>query len=171
MIEARRRLLKAGLAGSLALACAGALRANPGYRAAAADTPLEVLDAGDREVLAAIVPAILAGTEGPRQVDAVVASVDRAVAGLPPHLQREVRQLFALLGFAPARRLLAGVRRPWREATAEEVADFLRQWRASRFALLQQAYLALHELVMASWYARPDAWPAVGYPGPPRLTA
>jgi hypothetical protein len=114
---------------------------------------------------------MLAGTGGPQQVGAVVASVDRALAGLPPHLQREVGQLFALLGFAPARWLLAGIRRPWREATVEEVAAFLERWRTSRFALQQQAYLALHDLVVASWYARPDAWPAIGYPGPPRLTA
>ena len=171
MIESRRRFLKAGVAGSLALAFAGALRADPGYRAAAADTPLEVLGAGDREVLAAIVPAMLAGTGGPQQVGAVVASVDRALAGLPPHLQREVGQLFALLGFAPARWLLAGIRRPWQEASVEEVAAFLERWRTSRFALQQQAYLALHDLVVASWYARPDAWPAIGYPGPPRLAA
>jgi hypothetical protein len=165
----RRRFLQAGVVGSIALALAGAARADGRYRPADAGAPPEVLDAGDREVLAAIVPAMLAGTGGATQVEAVVASVDRAVAGLPPHLQREVRQLFALLGLPPARWVLAGVRAPWPQASREDVAAFLQRWRTSRFALQQQAYLALHELIIASWYARPDAWPAIGYPGPPRL--
>lgn len=171
MKAARRRFLKVGLAGAALLAFAGAVRANAPYRAAVAGEPLAVLDAGDREVLAAIVPAMLAGTPGATEVGAVVASIDRAVAGLPPHLQAEVKQLFALLGFAPARRWLAGVRAPWREADVAEVAAFLESWRGSRMAIKQQAYHALHELTMASWYARPDAWPAIGYPGPPRLRA
>lgn len=169
MRASRRTFLKVGAAGAVVLAFAAAVKANPLYRSAAADEPLAVLDAGDREVLAAIVPAMLAGTAGADQVDAVVASVDRALAGLPPHLQSEVKQLFALLGFAPARWWLVGIRAPWREATTADVAAFLERWRRSRMALKQQAYHALHELVMASWYARPDAWTAIGYPGPPRL--
>jgi hypothetical protein len=167
----RREFLRVGAAGAIALAFAGAVKADVPYRPASGDSPLAVLDAGDREVLGAIVPAMLAGTGGPQQVDAVVASVDRALAGLPPHLQREVRQLFALLGLAPVRRFLCGVRAPWPQADVTEVAAFLERWRHSRFALQQQAYLALHELVLASWYARPDAWPAIGYGGPPRLGA
>jgi hypothetical protein len=167
----RREFLRVGIAGSIALACAGAVRASVPYRPASGDTPLVVLDAGDREVLAAVVPAMLAGTPGAQQVDAVVASVDRALAGLPPHLQREVRQLFALLGFAPVRRFMCGVRAPWPEARPEDVAAFLERWRHGRFALQQQGYQALHELVLASWYARPDAWPAIGYPGPPDIGA
>lgn len=169
MSATRREFLRAGLAGSLALAVVGVVKADVPYRPATGDTPLAVLDAGDREVLAAIVPAMLAGTQGTQQVDAVVASIDRALAGLPPHLQREVRQLFALLGLAPVRRFLCGVRDPWPRARQEEVAGFLQRWRTSRFALQQQAYQALHELVLASWYARPDAWPAIRYPGPPRI--
>jgi hypothetical protein len=35
--------------------------------------------------------------------------------------------------------------------------------------LLQQGYQALHDLVLAAWYARPDSWPAIGYPGPPEV--
>lgn len=171
MIPSRREFLKAGLAGSLALAFAGVVKAGTTYQPAGPDTPLGVLDAADRTVLAAIVPVMLAGTDGTVQVEVVVASVDRAIAGLPPHLQREVRQLFALLGFPPARWLLCGIRAPWPQATHEAVAAFLQSWRTSRFAMQQQAYLALHELIFASWYARPDAWPAIGYPGPPRLTA
>jgi hypothetical protein len=88
---------------------------------------------------------------------------------LPPHLQAEVKQLLALLASWPGRRLLAGVSAPWPQASSAEVAAFLERWRFSRWVLFQQAYHALHELVLAAWYARPDSWPAIGYPGPPAL--
>lgn len=39
----------------------------------------------------------------------VVAGVDRAISGLPPHARAETVELFALLALAPARRAFAGV--------------------------------------------------------------
>ena len=166
----RRRFLKFGVAGALLLAAAGAARTQPSYRAAGAGDTFQVLREADREVLAAIAPAILAGTPatGPN-LAAAIGSVDRAVAGLPPHLQEEVRQLLALLASWPGRRWVAGVGAPWREASVAEVSAFLERWRFSRWALLQQGYHALHDLVLAAWYARPDSWEAIGYPGPPEV--
>ena len=100
-------------------------------------------------MLAAITPAILAGTgaTGPAFA-AAIGSVDRAVAGLPPHLQDEVAQLLALLASWPGRRWVAGVGVPWRQASVAEVSAFLERWRFSRWALLQQGYHALHDLVL-----------------------
>jgi hypothetical protein len=172
-MPSRRQFLKYGVAGALALAAAGIARGQPAdraYRAASGDDPLTVLGGEDRTVLAAIAPALLAGVGGAlERVDAVVGSVDRAVAGLPPHLQREVLQLLGLLGSWAGRRWLAGVASPWPRASREDVAAFLERWRFSRWALLQQGYQALHDLVLAAWYARPDGWPAIGYPGPPEV--
>jgi hypothetical protein len=166
----RRQVIKFGVAGGLLLAAAGVARAQKGYRAATGADRLEVLTEGDGEVLAAVAPAILAGTGAAgASLAAIVGSIDRAVAGLPPHLQAEVKQLLALLASWPGRRLLAGVSAPWPEASPAAVAAFLERWRFSRLALFQQAYHALHELVLAAWYARPDSWPAIGYPGPPAL--
>jgi hypothetical protein len=166
----RRQFLKYGVAGALVLTAAGIARSQPAYRAASGEEPLTVLGAEDRAVLAAIAPAMLAGTGTvPERSDAVVGSVDRAVAGLPPHLQREVLQLLALLGSWPGRRWIASVASPWPEASREEVTAFLERWRFSRWALPQQGYQALHDLVLAAWYARPDSWPAIGYAGPPEV--
>jgi hypothetical protein len=169
-MPSRRRFLKFGVAGGLLLAAAGAVRAQPAYRPAGGSDTLQVLREADREVLAAITPAILAGTgaTGPGLV-AAIGSVDRAVAGLPPHLQEEVGQLLALLASWPGRRWVAGVGVPWRDASVPEVSAFLERWRFSRWALLQRGYHALHDLVFAAWYARPDSWPAIGYPGPPEV--
>lgn len=166
----RRTFLKFGASGALLLACAGLARGQTPCRAASGAEPLAVLTAEDRVVIAAIAPAILAGTGAANaSIDAIAGSVDRAVAGLPPHLQREVKQLFALLGSWPGRRGLAGIAVPWPDASTAEVGAFLERWRFSSWSLLQQGYHALHELVFAAYYARPDAWTAIGYPGPPRI--
>lgn len=169
-MTARRRFLKFGLAGTVLLAAAGAARAQRDYRPADGIAPLEALSEADREVLAAVTPAILAGTAATgASLAAAIGSVDRAVAGLPPHLQDEFRQLLALLASWPGRRWIAGVSAPWPAASRDEVAAFLERWRFSRWALPQQGYQALHDLVLAAWYARPDSWAAIGYPGPPAL--
>lgn len=166
---ARRQFLKFGVAGALVLAAAGSARGERRYVPASGAEPLAVLDADDRAVLAAIAPVMLDGTGAAANLDAIVGSIDRAVAGLAPHLQTEVKQLLALLASSPGRRWLAGVAPAWDKASRDEIAAFLERWRFSRWRLFQQAYHALHELVFAAWYARPDAWPAIGYPGPPEV--
>jgi hypothetical protein len=165
----RREFLRAGVLGGLLL---GAMRMLPAY-AAAASAPK--LAADQREVLTAIAPVLLAGAlpEGPGRAEAVAAVVDgveQAVAGLPPHLRAELDQLFMLLTFGPTRWLIAGVDAPWARATTAEIGAFLESWRTSWLVLLQSGYHALHELIMAAWYARPEAWPALHYPGPPALS-
>jgi hypothetical protein len=165
----RRQFLKVGASGAVVLAMARVGHAQalrPGDAG---------LDATAREVLAAVVPVLLDGAlpaeEAARtqSVNATIVRIDRSVAELPPHLQAEVGDLFALLGFAPSRWLIAGVRAPWREASPEDVAAFLQRWRQSGWTLLQQGYHALHELVLAAFYADPGSWPRIGYPGPPAL--
>ncbi len=172
----RRTFIVAGIAGGTALAAAHWLRgghdARPAPRATAS---LALLDGDAPAIVAAIVPVMLDGalpTDEPSRasaVDETVANVATAVAGLPPAAQRELAQLFALLGFAPSRVALAGLRSPWAMARPEEIAGFLESWRASNFTLLRSAYDALHQLVFAAWYGNPRSWPAIGYEGPPPL--
>lgn len=168
----RRQFLKVGLVGGATLAVVGTLywsRADR-HEAVAAFK----LDVTGREIVAAIAPAILAGAlpDGAGHaaaVERVVEGVERAIAGLSAAAQDEVRQLFALLAFAPTRVLLAGVIPAWREASVADVTAFLERWRFSRFDLLQSAYAALHDLVFGAWYGGDDAWEAIGYPGPPEV--
>jgi hypothetical protein len=159
--------LRAGAAGAVLLTL---LRRLP----ARADAAAGVLDSEQRQALLAIVPVMLAGAlpDGEARTRAmreVADGVEVAVAGLPLHLQEEVAQLFTLLTFAPTRCLVAGVWRPWPHAQPDDIVAFLQAWRTSWFSLLQSAYHALHELIMASWYARPESWTALGYSGPPEL--
>ena len=165
----RREFLKVGVAGSVLLACAGKLHAaSPAAGAKAGnDEEAVMLAAIANAVLVGMLPAdaaaranVLAETAG---------GVRHAVSGLSLQSQKEVAELFALLTLSPSRRLIAGVSSPWGEAAVEDVAAFLESWRRSRFALLQGAYAALHDLVLGAWYARPETWPAIGYPGTPEV--
>ena len=170
----RREFLKVGAGGALVLASARAVRAQatPERDRRAAE---QVLDAGAREVLAAVAPVLLAGalptqqSERSARIAATLAGVETAVASLPRHAQDDLRDLFALLGFAPTRWLLAGVGQAWRDAPPAAIAAFLQRWRTSTWTLKEQAYHALHALVFAAFYADPQSWAAIGYPGPPRL--
>jgi len=165
----RRAFLKFGVVGAMLLASAGAARSRIRDEPVSGQAVLTALREKDLVVLAAIAPVILMGTAGAERTDVVIGGVERALAGLPPHLQIEVQQLLTLLASWPGRRFVAGVRSPWRDASQAEIAAFLDRWRYSRWALPQQGYHALHELVLAAWYAHPDSWATIGYPGPPRL--
>ncbi|HEX8806019.1 MAG TPA: hypothetical protein VF741_03675 [Candidatus Aquilonibacter sp.] len=101
-------------------------------------------------------------------LDAAVRGIEVAIAGLPDAVQGEVQQLFGLLEFPLTRRIVAGVA-PWDRASESEVAAFLQRWRTSNALLLRSGYAALHQLVMAGWYGNDEAWPRIGYPGPPRI--
>jgi hypothetical protein len=169
----RRTLLKVGIAGGAALLLARWL-----YTATSVPTPPDsrftALDASAQSIVAAIVPVLLDGAL-PTGRDAaavradVVSGVDQAIAGLMPAVRKELDDLFSLLAFAPTRCLIAGLWSPWPEASPESVAAFLYAWRDSRFALLRSGYSALHQIVLGAWYGNPQAWPAIGYPGPPSL--
>jgi hypothetical protein len=169
----RRTLLKAGIAGGAALFLARWM-----YTQTSApllpDARFVVLDARAREIVTAIVPVLLEGALPASPMAAtvraeIVVNVDQAIAGLPPAARREIEQLFAMLAFAPSRSIVAGVWSSWPEASPASIAAFLVRWRDSRFALLRSAYGALHQLIVAAWYGSPNAWPAIGYPGPPSL--
>jgi len=168
----RRQFLKVGIASGAVLAGAGWLYLR---RGAAPARGLQWLDERGRAIVAALAPVVLEGAL-PEPPDAraqalreVVAAFDRAVAGLSPAVQEEIRQLFALLGIAAGRFIVAGVRSSWNEATPEEVAAFLRRWQSSRFGLLRAGYQALTQLLAAAWYGNAASWERIGYPGPPAL--
>ncbi|WP_300335869.1 hypothetical protein [Accumulibacter sp.] len=164
MTPGRRQFIRTGLAGGVLLSLAGWLNAAGARR----------LSEAEREMLGAVVGAMLAGvlpSQGPERLRLVALTVDgvaTAVSGLSVATQIELGELFGLLVIAPARLVLAGVGKPWREASVDEVGEFLQAWRSSRLKLLQTAYGALHDLSFGAWYGRPDSWQAIAYPGPPR---
>jgi len=165
---ARRRFIQAGTAGVALLALVALVdrpRAQPAPK-------LGHLNARGVELLQALVPVVLAGAlpAAPERAAAVAETIeafDRALSGLEPEIQGEISQMFSLLLFAPTRIAIAGVGRSWREASAEDIAEFLRDWRDSRSELKRSGYRALTQLIQAAWYGSTRSWAAIGYPGPP----
>jgi hypothetical protein len=157
----RREFLKTGLVGAALL------------NVAACSRPAE--NGGRAMVLSAVIPVMLEGAlpadgEARHQLLAqTLAGVDRAIAGLSLATQKEIGELFDLLAFPPTRMLVAGIWSPWPQATPEAIGNFLENWRHSRFDLLKSGYAALHDLIFGAWYASPDTWAAIGYPGPPKV--
>ena len=170
----RRTFLKAGVASVCVLILTRTLDRDVfAQDDKAGSLDLKKLANKDAECIAALVPVILKGAlpDDPvaRQVaiNEVVEAFDRTVAGLSPAIQNEVEQLLSLLTFTVTRRLVAGVSKPWSEASEGDVANFIQGWRQSRFPVLQQGYQALARLMIACWYGNPLSWGRIGYSGPP----
>ena len=130
-------------------------------------------DAAD--IVRALAPALLDGAlpddggERDAAVARTVAAVGAAIEGLPPATREELATLFALLASMPVRIFVAGMGGAWRDATVAEANGFLVRLQKSRWSVKRSAYDALHQLTFAAWYADPQTWPAIGYPGPPAL--
>jgi hypothetical protein len=174
----RRTLIKTGLFGGIGL---GLIRTINGPFFSSEIAPkdsaysYQFLTNDDRVIVAAIIPVMLkdalskSKSDQQKEILAISRSLDRAVLTLPVLIQGEVKELFSLLSFSPTRRLLAGVWNSWSTAKEQEIHDFLMGWKRSSLELLQTAYQALHELIVASWYSNPVSWSRIGYPGPPRI--
>lgn len=162
----RRTWLGLGLGAATMLAAAGG-----GLRllSPASAGPLSGADrAVMRSVGAAILQGSLPSAPAAREValDAWLERIDAVVGALPSHAQRELGQLLALLASVPGRRWLAGLDEDWATASTEQVQLALQSLRVSPWALRQQAYLGLHDLVGAAYFSSPATWALVGYPGP-----
>ena len=168
----RRRFLAVGGLSAALLAAGGALA----WRRLTGPASMLSSDADASRIVRALVPSLLAGalpdvaaspTEAAAARDEVVHDALAAMDSLPPHARRELAQLFALLGFAPSRLVLAGFAADWDAVPRADIDTMLAAWRDSRLELKRAAYDALHALVIGAWYGNARAWPRIGYPGPP----
>jgi hypothetical protein len=167
----RRSLFKLGFAGAAVLVLAGGGLAL-WQRGLTAEGQLT---AAGRAVFDALARAILdgslpAGAVARRAaIDAQLLRVDAAISAFPPAVRGELADLLGLLASAPGRLAFAGLTTDWPDATVPQLQAMLERWRFSSLALRQQAYHALRELTNAAYYADPQAWAAMGYPGPVAL--
>ena len=159
----RRRFLKVGLAGS-ALLAGGRLLA-----AAASGNSNAGIEALANVILDGALP--MAAPERAQALRETSEAFQRAISGLSPAVRGEVEDLLGLLRWSATRWPLTGLASPLESSSPAEIAAFLERWRRSRFDLLRAGYQALTQLIQAAWYDNPRAWPAIGYPGPPRLGA
>lgn len=166
----RRRLLQlgAGAAAVLALAGTGAALWSPGWRAGQ-------LSPSGRTLFSSVARSVLEGSLPPdgaareAALAALLARLDATLAGLPTATRSQLSQLLGLLQIGPARRWLCGLEAPWGEAAPHDVDRALARMRAADDELRQQAYLALRDLVSASYFSDPATWTQLGYSGPTAL--
>jgi hypothetical protein len=163
----RRRWLKLGLGAAALLAFGGGALAlvEPGLQGGRL-TPAgrTVFGAVGAAVLDGVLPA--AGGARDRALLAFLDRVDAVTAALPQHAQAELSQLLELLATGAGRRALAGLGPDWSRASVPEIQAALDAMRLSTVTLRQQAYLALHDISGAAYFADRSAWTVLAYPGP-----
>ena len=167
----RRKVVFVGVAGAIA---AGAALVLPRLSSSGA-APSGVALASEHADMLHVVTRALLGSALPADVEArnreltrVTTAAGALITNLPPSTRIEIADLFALLALKAARALL-GYSGDWVAADIPAVMTFLAGLRDSSIGLKQQAYFALHDLLLGSFYAEPSTWAATGYPGPPQL--
>jgi len=163
----RRTLLNFGLAATALIAVAGGgvalLRPGleDGRMTASAKT---VFRAVARGVLDGMLPSDSAARDA--ALAAHLARLDDTIAGFPCATQSELSQLIALISTAPGRSAIVGLHIEWDSASDADIQAAMQDMRTSSLAMRQQVFHALRDLTNAAYFADPQAWTSLGYPGP-----
>jgi hypothetical protein len=170
----RRGFLKKGILGGALLMIGGAggiaLRSTrPGKPP---KRPLQLLSSDQYAVLAAIAARVVPGDSAPPawpSAEAVdcAGKIDSLLATAHPEVGKEFKQLLGLFENGLSGLILSGRPTPFTRLAPAEQDARLEAWRRSSLALIQSGYQALVRLVHATYYASPEVYPLVGYPGPP----
>lgn len=167
----RRSLLKLGLGASLMLGTAGLTATLSGCSSSGPAGNMAVLRESDLPLLAALFPAAVgphpAFSENSNAIELAIAQLDRSLQYSSPFVQSEVLNLLGMLSMPLTRGPLTGIWSDLAQASPEQLEAFLLRWRDSRFELLRKGHKSLLQLLHMAWYATPQSWAAVGYPGPP----
>lgn len=163
----RRSILKLGIGAAAVLALAGGGMAllRPGLVAGRLTPEASaVFHAVARAVLDGSLPAAAEARETALQSH--MKRLGDTLAAFPAPTQNELSQLLSLLASAGGRLALAGLPTAWNEASVTAIQEALQSMRTSSLALREQTYHALRDLTNAAYYADPDTWSLLGYPGP-----
>ena len=165
----RRQVLKVGLGGAAVVVVGGGAALL--LRETVARTPRRPLRALTEEqfsVLAAVADRVApASGEFPSawQVE-VPERIDELLSRVHPGLADEVGQGLMLLESAAAGMLLEGRTATFTGSPPDEQDAILASWRASGLEVRRKTFKALNGLCNATYYASPEVYAAVGYPGP-----
>lgn len=162
-------MIRYGLGGAIALAAGGVGLSLQRTAPREPGRPLRALDARTFSILAAVADRVAPAREGfPAASDLQVAEkVDELLATVDPAVVDEVTQVLHLLENGLAGLVFDGRPRAFTALDPAAQDRALAAWQGSRLHLRRTAYKALHGLCAAAYYASPEIYPAVGYPGPP----
>jgi len=133
--------------------------------------PLKALSLGAFRILAAVADTVCPGNDELPSAWAlqVPEAVDHQLDRMHPGNALELAQALWLVENPVAGTLLDQRPRRFTAATPAERARVLDRWRTSQLPPRRTAYRALSGLIAASYWAHPDTYAFVGYPGPPRF--
>lgn len=138
---------------------------------------LDILDSDliDDDVavaLAALVPVFLAGVlpeqnpQRQQKIADVIAGIRLAMEKFPPHMLKELDDLFMLLTNRLTMLAYVGRFAPLNKLSLAQATQLIESWRSSFIGLLNTAYEGLKELVFAAYYGNPQNWSALNYQKP-----
>lgn len=170
----RRSFLKKGLLGGLLLAVggAGAIALRPTVKKVSPRSQLLVFSPDEYAIFAAIAECVVAAPEGspsPTSVD-VAGKADAAMAVALPSVQKEFKQLLGLFENGLTGLTTGTSLAPFTAASSKAQRARMTAWSRSRIGLFRTGYQAVKRLAAACYYASPESWKAVGYPGPPEIS-
>ncbi len=170
--ETRRGFLVKGITGAALLAVGGGTflatrKTRP--LPPAAGSQYQVFSPEEAAVLLAVANRFIPERKGfPRPSDiGLPLRMDRVAAMADHATQTDLRRLVRLFESALAGLVLDGQPQLFTESPPERQDRRLAAWAGSRLPLRRTGFRALKRLVYASYYASPETWSAIGYPGPP----
>ncbi len=169
----RRSFLKKGLFGGLVLLVggAGAIAARPTRKGGAPKGPLKVFTPAEYAIFAAMAERVVGSGEGspsPTSLD-VAGKADATMALAYPSVQKEYKQLLNLFDNGLVGVVTGTGFAPFTASTKKAQDARLRAWSSSRVGLFRTGFQAMKRLAAACYYASPETWKDVGYPGPPTV--
>lgn len=108
-----------------------------------------------------IVPDEGADAPGARS-DATVAAAELFLASQDEATRSKLRLLLRVFEWGAAFKF----GRRFTLLPAGEQDTYMQAWERSRIQLFRFGFSSLRNLVLLSFYTRPDSWPMLGYPGP-----
>ena len=165
----RRQILKYGAFGALALAAGGITLALQPSKIVDPPDALKCLSKQEYSILFAIAETLLPSTPPfPAASTLQIAyRVDGVLARAHPGVQKEIRQVLALIENAAAATLFDGHPRPFTRSLPATQTHIINSWRNSSLHIRRTAFKAISGLCNGVYYATQDNYGLVGYDGPP----
>jgi hypothetical protein len=130
------------------------------------DRPSASVLSGSRRATFLALAGRIVPDEGPgapgAESDATVAAAESFLASQDEGARTKLRLLLKVFEWGPA--FKCG--RRFTLLPAGEQNSYMQAWERSRIQLFRFGFSSLRNLVLLSFYTRPDSWPMIGYPGP-----
>jgi hypothetical protein len=173
-MERRRFLAAIGGGGATLLGGAGFLFLRPTKPVALPATPLEYFTPREFAIFTAIADALIetpADAPGkphcPTIYEAKLAEkADHYMARNVVDAQKDFHTLLGLFDNALAGFFFCGTTAPFSQMDLEHRRAYLAKWESHSIPLLRSGFIGLKKLTMSCYYASPETWEAIGYPGP-----